>query len=82
MMWLTGLAPRDVLRVAGQYELKPAARADAGESQQYLRDFSRVVASEQTVEGIVARRVALRARGHQETPAGLMAEGDHPTRGP
>lgn len=30
-----------------------------GESQQYLRDFSRVVASEQTVEGIVSAMLEL-----------------------
>ena len=30
-----------------------------GESQQYLRDFSRIVAEETTVEGIVARMVEL-----------------------
>jgi hypothetical protein len=31
-----------------------------GESQQYLSDFSRVVASEQTVEGIVSAMLGLR----------------------
>lgn len=30
-----------------------------GESQQYLRDFSRVVASEETVEGIVSAMLEL-----------------------
>jgi hypothetical protein len=55
---IAALQPRIV--VSGH---KRAAAADdprtIGESQQYLRDFSRVAASEQTVEGIVSAMLEL-----------------------
>lgn len=55
---IAALAPRIV--VSGH---KRAGAADdpktIGESRQYLRDFSRVVASEQTVEGIVSAMLEL-----------------------
>jgi hypothetical protein len=55
---IAALEPRIV--VSGHKRLGAADDPKTiGESQQYLRDFSRVVASEQTVEGIVSAMLEL-----------------------
>jgi hypothetical protein len=80
-----GDEPRPVRLLAGVGA--PNDPKSIGESQQYLRDFSRVVETEATVEDIVkamlalhprprqrSRRVALRTGSCQEARAGLMME--------